>query len=252
MQENEYDFYEKVGDWDFGKIKCIVEKITNWDFYEKIRENTDEKSLCLDLGTAGGENLLENYPYVGMIIGTDFSKKMINTAIKNSKKYPQKNVKFVQMNNLNITFPDELFDVISARNTIINAKELYRCVKKEGIVVIYGVDKGDCYEIKKLFGRGQAWNDKNSISEIDYNDLIKAGFKVLEKVEILENEYYKTKEDFMALLLKTPILNEFSEESGGLENIKIELDLFEKFVKENMKEKGILMKRKYYGIIAKK
>lgn len=51
MQENELKYYENLGDWDFNDIKYTKEKLTDWDFYEKIKENADEKSLCLDLGT---------------------------------------------------------------------------------------------------------------------------------------------------------------------------------------------------------
>ena len=112
----------------------------------------------------------------------------------------------------------------------------------------------DCIEIKQIFKRGQGYNDKISISEQDYNDLINAGFSRIEKVEILEDEYYETEDDLMALLLKTPILNDFSE----LKNKKIEhrdrveKDLFEEYVKMYKTERGILLKRRLYGIVAKK
>lgn len=72
MQENEFKYYKRIGNWDFSQIKFQTENLTNWDFYEKIKENTNEKSLCLDLGTGGGEEVLKNYPSVGMIIATDF------------------------------------------------------------------------------------------------------------------------------------------------------------------------------------
>ena len=211
MQENEINFYEKIGNWDFSKIKCQTEKLTNWDFYEKIKENTNEKSLCLDLGTGGGEKVLEYYPEVGMVIATDFSKEMIKTAKENAKKYLNKRVKFTQMDNLKIEFPNESFDLISARHTIINAKQIYEKLVPGGTVVIRGVDKNDCLELKKIFGRGQAYNDEIAISEKDYLDLKEAGFKEIEKVEILANEYFETEDDLMALLLKRPILHDFSE-----------------------------------------
>ena len=91
MQENEFKYYEKIGNWDFSQIKSKTEKLTNWDFYEKIKENTNEKSLCLDLGTGGGERVLKNYPDVGMIIATDYSEKMIKTAIKRGTDYSNPN-----------------------------------------------------------------------------------------------------------------------------------------------------------------
>jgi len=254
MKENELKYYEKIGNWDFSEIKCKTEYLTDWNFYEKIKENTNKKSLCLDIGTGGGEKVIKNYPDVGMIIATDFSAKMIKTAKGNAKNYPNKTVKFTKMDNLNMIFPKETFDLISARHTIINAKQIYECLVPGGIIVIEGIDKKDCWEIKKIFGRGQAYNDEIAISEKDYLDLKEAGFENIEKVEILQNEYYKTEDDLMALLLKTPILDDFTEIKN--ENFKhktiIEKDLFDEYVKKYKTQKGILLKRVLYGIIAKK
>ena len=56
-----------------------------------------------------------------------------------------------------------------------------------------------------------------------------------------------------ALLIKVPILDDFSEEK--LVNNKkkdIELDIFEKYCEENKTEKGIKLIRRYYGIVATK
>jgi len=254
MSSKELKYYEKIGNWDFSKIKYKTEKITNWDFYEKIKQNTNLNSLCLDLGTGGGEKVLKYYPEVAMIIGTDFSKEMIKTAKTNLKNYPTKRVKFVYMDNLKMNFPKETFDLISARHTVINAKQIYECLAKDGVLVIEGVDKKDCLEIKELFGRGQSYNDEISISEKDYNDLVEAGFGKIQKVEILENEYYETEDDLMALLLKTPILDNFSEIDN--ENFEhkpiIEKETFDEYVRRYKTEKGILLKRVLYGIVAKK
>ena len=254
MQESELKYYERIGNWDFSQIKCKTEDLTDWEFYEKIRENTNEKSLCLDLGTGGGERVLKNYPNVGMIIATDFSEEMIRTARENAKKYPEKRVKFTMMNNLEMSFPKETFDLISARHTVINAKQIYECLLPGGIVVIKGIDKRDCLAIKDLFGRGQAYRDEISIAEKDYLDLKEAGFEKIERVEILQNEYYETEDDLMALLLKAPILDDFSElRDEEFEHRKIvEKDLFDEYVKRYKTEKGILLKRVLYGIVAKK
>lgn len=254
MQENELRYYEKIGNWDFSQIKCRTENSTDWDFYEKIKENTNEKSLCLDLGTGGGERVLKDYPEVGMVIATDFSDEMIKTAKENAKRYPEKRVKFIKMNNLEMIFPKETFDLISARHTIINAKQIYDCLVHGGTIVIRGVDQKDCWEIKQLFGRGQAYCDEIPISQKDYLDLKEAGFKEIKRVEILQNEYYETEEDLLALLLKTPILDDFSEIENDDSEHKgiVEKDLFDEYVKRYKSEKGILLKRVYYGIVAKK
>lgn len=254
MQENELKFYDKIGNWDFSQIKHISERLVNWEFFEKIKEHTNEKSLCLDIGTGGGEKLLKKYPRVGMVIGTDLSGRLIETARKNLENYQNKKVQFVKMDSYNITFPKELFDLVSARHTVIDAKQIYDALKIGGTLIVEGVDRRDCWELKELFGRGQGYRDTKSIAEKDYLEIKNAGFSDIEKVEILENEYYKTPEDLMALLLKTPILCNFSEfdEKIKWEHVPIEKELFEKYVREYQTEKGILLKRVSYGIIAKK
>ena len=246
----ELDFYNNIANWDFSKIKYETEKITNWDMYEEIAKYTDNNSFCLDLGTGGGEKVLKKYPEVGMIIATDFSQEMINTAKSNLKA--RKKIKFAKMNNLKINFPNEIFNLVSARHTVINAKEIYRVLEKGGIVVIQGVDKEDCIELKDIFKRGQAYNDEKAISQIDYEDLINSGFEIVKNVKIKENEYFKTKEDLLALLFKTPILDDFSEVKIKHKRIHIENDLLEKYIKDNITEKGILLKRRLYGIVAMK
>lgn len=253
MQINEHEYYEKIGNWDFSQIKYTVEQESSWEFYNKIKENSNKTSVCLDLGTGGGEKVLKYYPKVGKIIGTDFSKEMIDTANKNLSTTSIKNVEFKVMDNLKIEFPNETFDVISARHTIINANEMYRCLNSNGTLIIEGVDKEDCKELKELFGRGQAYNDEISISQKDYNDLKNAGFKNIGFEQIIQYEYYQTEEDLLALLLKTPILDDFSEINNNEEfNKTIEKDLFNKYVETHKTEKGIELKRVLYGIVAKK
>lgn len=254
MKEKQLEYYSRIADWDFSQINCEEEVLTSWNYYEKIKEYTNENSLCLDLGTGGGEAVLNHYPDVRMIIATDFSKEMIVTAKNNAKKHPEKKVKFLVMDNLKMTFPEGLFDLISARHTVIDAKAIYKCLAPDGVLVIEGVDQKDCWDLKTLFGKGQAFNDKIAISEKDYQDLVNAGFSKIEKVEILVNEYYKTPEDLMALLLKAPILDDFSE-IDGLSTNHIELidsNLFNKYVSTHTTEKGILLKRVLYGIVAQK
>lgn len=253
-KENELKYYSEIGNWDFSKIKCETEYITEWDFYEKIKENTNENSVCLDIGTGGGEKVLKYYPNVKKIVATDFSEEMVETAKENLKNYLEKNVEFYQMDNENMTVDKESFDLISARHTVINAKQIYDALKKGGVLVIEGIDKEDCIEIKEIFNRGQAYNDEKSISDIDYEALKEAGFEEVEKTMILQNEYYKTEEDLLALLLKTPILDDFSEESNTQfeHRMWIEEDKFKEYVKRYRTEKGILLKRRLYGIVAKK
>lgn len=252
MKDLEYEFYEKVKNWDFSMFNITSEYLTNWDMYKILRENVNKNSKILDLGTGGGENLLENFPEVSEILGTDYSKEMIETAKTNLKKSGRKNIEFRLMDNLNMNTLDDYYDVVVARNTITDPKQIYKTLKKGGLLIIRGVDRLDCWDLKYLFKRGQGYLDQNPISKIDYEAVIDAGFKNVELVPLYVREYYKTKEDLIGLLLKTPILDNFNEESLTNEHVSLDFDKLNEYINENNTEKGIVLKRNYYGITARK
>ena len=90
----ELEFYNEVKNWDFSKIKYIEECLTNWNMYDILNKTATKDSYILDLGTGGGEKLLEYFPEAKEIIGTDFSNEMIKTANNNLKKSNRTNIKF--------------------------------------------------------------------------------------------------------------------------------------------------------------
>ena len=254
MKTNEHDYYSKLANWSFDKINCTSENFTNWVYEDEIKKHAKKNSKILDLGTAAGEKVLKNFPECAEILGTDFSEEMIKAAKKNLKESGRKNISFKVMNNLEMDTPDSYFDIVTARHTIIKSKQIYKTLKPGGYLIIRGVDKLDCWSLKKMFGRGQGFYDKKPISLIDYEAILNAGFKDVELIPLHIIEYYKTKDDLYALLLKVPILDNLSEieQNDVYERIPIEKNVFEHYVAENTTEKGIKLIRRYYGIIAQK
>ena len=57
----EIEMYDKQGNWDFSDIKYFSEYEIYWDMYEEVEKYSNQKSLILDLGTAGGEKIFSNY-----------------------------------------------------------------------------------------------------------------------------------------------------------------------------------------------
>lgn len=248
----EYDFYEGLKNWDFSFIKREEERVTNWDFLEELKKLVNEDSKILDLGTGGGERVL-SYPAAREIDATDFSEGMIETAKANLKNSGREDITFRVMDNLNMDVEDNYFDVVTARNTITDMNGIYACLKKDGHLLVHGVDMLDCWELKRLFGRGQGFNDSKPISLIDYENALYAGFHEVELIPLHVREYYKTLDDLLALLYKTPILDDFSEVDGIVsERKEIDLDLLNEYVDSHTNEKGIVLVRRYYGITAKK
>lgn len=253
MKEKEY--YEKIKDWNFDKFNIESESLTNFDMYDLLKKITNKKSKIIDLGTGGGEKLLRYAPNVKEILGTDYSEEMIKTANKNLLASNRKNISFRVMDNLKMDVPKNYYDVVVARNTVIDPKQIYEVLKKDGYLIVRGVDKYDCHELKLIFGYGQAFNDLKPISIIDYENILAAGFKDVELIPIHTKEYFKTRNDLYKFLLKVPILEEFSEEnvdnkdyySNSINNEKLNY-----YIDRNTYLKGIRLVRRYYGIVAKK
>lgn len=255
MKTNEKDYYERIKDWDFSKFNIDSEELTNWDMYEFLKNITNENSKILDLGTGGGEKLLANFPQVKEILGTDYSEEMIETANKNLLLSGRENVEFRVMNNLDMDVSKNYYDVVVARNTVIDPKQIYNSLKENGYLLVHGVDKDDCYELKLIFGRGQGFFDKKAISIIDYENIIASGFKDVELIPLHVREYFKDKNTLYSFLLKVPILDDFDEEledSKDYYTKEIDEEKIMKYIERNTYPKGIRLIRRYYGIVAKK
>ena len=254
MRANEHDYYNQLANWSFNEINYTSENFTNWVYEDEIKKHAKKDSKILDLGTAAGEKVLKYFPDCAEILGTDFSEEMIKTANKNLKESGKKNISFRVMNNLNIDTPENYFDIVTARHTLIDPNQIYKTLKPGGYLILRGVDKLDCWNLKRMFNRGQSYNDDKPISLIDYENILNSGFKNVELIPLHVIEYYKTKEDLYALLLKVPILDNLSEfkQNEKYERIPIENEIFEEYVAQNTTEKGIKLIRRYYGITARK
>ena len=254
-QLKEKEYYEEIKDWDFSKFEIETEDFTNWDLYEILKKITNKDSKILDLGTGGGEKVLECFPDCAEILGTDFSPAMIETANQNLAKSGRKNISFRLMDNLAMDVPENYYDVVVARHTVTNPKQIYKCLKKGGTLLIRGVDRDDCWSLKLLFGRGQGYLDSKPISLVDYEAVLAAGFKDVELVPLHQREYFKNEHLFKTFLKKVPIIDDFSEEFGDNKDYytdDLDEDLLNKYIKENTYDGRIRLLRRYYGIVAKK
>lgn len=241
-REEEKEFYNKVGKiigWDFSKMKYIVVDNSEFKFFNEINNKVKQNMILLDIGTGGGEKLTNLITDNCLLkVGTDFSKEMIKYANKQNTK---NNIRFFEMDSENIKFPDEFFDVISARHTPFNGREVYRLLKKKGYFFTEQIDEDDCLQLKKIFGRGQGYNSEIKLREKIKKEIKDIEFKSVDFYEIIQQEYYETEEDLLFLLNNTPIIPDFGNE-------KDDFCKFNEYVRNNTTDKGILLERKLFGI----
>ena len=240
--EEEKEFYNKVGKtigWDFSKMKYQMVDNSEFQFFDEINSKVKTNTILLDIGTGGGEKLSNLISDKCLLkIGTDFSIEMVKSANKQNNK---NNIRFFEMDSENINFPDEFFDIISARHTPFDVKEVNRVLRKNGYFFSEQIDEDDCLELKKIFGRGQGFNSKTKLIDKIEKELKGVKFEKVEFYDILQQEYYETEEDLLFLLNNTPIIPNFGKE-------REDFSKFNKYVNKYATDRGILLERKLFGI----
>jgi SAM-dependent methyltransferase len=243
--ESDFKYFEKMAHWSFDEFGIHEECLTDWDLYGLLNAHADRDSRILDLGTAGGEKIIEFFPDCAEILGTDYSPAMIDTACKNLSESGRKNISFKVMDNLKMDVPDEHFDIVVARHTCTDPVQIFRCLKPGGTLLIRGVDKYDCWSLKLTMGGGQGYEDPVPVSIADYENVLKAGFSEVELVPIHTREYFRDRESFKSFLKIVPILDGVAIEGGVLDEEKLD-----RYISENTVGGRIILYRAYYGISA--
>ncbi|MUK87854.1 methyltransferase domain-containing protein [Ornithinibacillus sp. L9] len=249
MRNIDYEkFYDKVGKingWDFSNIKSFSEGV-KWEFYDEVIKRCEKSDVLLDIGTGGGENILRIAPSLLFLIGIDLSKGMLETAQSNLKTSKVLNVKFFQMSSDDLQFPNAFFDVVSSCHAPFSSIEIIKVLKSGGWFLTQQVSEADKLNIKKAFGRGQAFDKTDgALKERYIRELKQAGFSEIQSFEYDAIEYFERPEDIIFLLTHTPIIPDFGED-------KKDFELLNGFIENNRKEKGIETNSKRFLIIAKK
>ncbi|MBR4915191.1 MAG: class I SAM-dependent methyltransferase [Clostridiales bacterium] len=245
--ESEFNYFENMAHWSFDEYGIHEECLTDWDLYGLLRSFATPDSRILDLGTAGGEKILEFFPDCAEILGTDYSPAMVETARANLAKSGRTNISFKVMDNLNMDVPDDHFDIVVARHTCTDPVQILKCMRPGGHLLIRGVDKHDCWNLKLIFGGGQGYNDEVPVSITDYENVLNAGFADVELVPIHTREYFKDRETFKTFLGAVPILIDVAIEGEPLDE-----KLLDEYIAKNTVNGMIVLYRRYYGLSARK
>ena len=241
LHDNYFEYYENIAHWTFDEYECREECLTDWDLYKILRSLAAPDSHILDLGTAGGEKIFSEFPVCAEILGTDYSPRMIGTARANLAASGRQDVSFEVMDNLKMDVEDEHYDIVVARHTCTDPAQIFRCLEPGGYLLMRGVDKYDCWDLKLAAGYGQGYNDPVPVSVSDYENVLRAGFTDVELVPIHTREYYRDAETLKAFLRVVPILDHMPED-----------DVLDGYISRNTYSGRVRLIRRFYGITARK
>ena len=144
------------------------------------------------------------------------------------------------LDNLKMDVEDEHYDIVVARHTCTDPAQIFRCLKPGGYLLMRGVDKYDCWDLKLAAGYGQGYNDPVPVSVSDYENVLRAGFTDVELVPIHTREY-RDAETLKAFLRVVPILDHMPEAS-----------VLDGYISRNTYSGRVRLIRRFYGITARK
>ena len=172
--------------------------MAEWDLHMEIQSD----DVCLDIGCGGGANvrkLLEKSPY-GKVTGIDYSEISVEKTRKiNKAGIESKRCDILQGDVMKLPFRDEIFDVITAFETIYfwpdiceAFKQVYKILKIGGTFMI-------CNESNGENPRDEKWTNRIQGMKIYNSEQIK---KFLEDAGFTDVKVDKTKKGWICVVVK--------------------------------------------------
>ena len=162
--------------WDFSYLKKrMIEPKIPWSYVNIAKTLVKNSKSVLDMETGGGEIFSSLGPFPKKAVAYEGYKPNISVARKRLKSL---GVKVVECRNIKkLPFKDEEFDLVLNKHGAINAKEIYRILKKGGIFFTQQVTgSDDLQDLVKEFGAKRKFSDINLERYIREFEI--AGFKI--------------------------------------------------------------------------
>ena len=131
-----------------------------------------------------------------------------------------KDIYWLVGNSKNLPIQDQALDVITALFTVVNAAELKRCLKDDGIIVHVTANNHHLVEFKELI------YDEVKIKS---DEFIRLPFEVIKSYDFKQTIHLKNKEDTLNLLKMTPHFYHIKKERrhvlDTLEDFDVTIDI---------------------------
>ncbi len=141
--------------WDFSHLKGrYFEASPPWSYEESVRRLLNDADSVLDMGTGGGEKLLEFKDALPPnTLATEGWPPNILVARKNLEPHGIKVVPYDIEKDDRMPFADTTFSLVINRHTAFDAFEIARILKPSGVFLTQQVDGRSMADLSSVFGR---------------------------------------------------------------------------------------------------
>ncbi len=199
-----------------GQEESWTEGDDGEDFFDRTVLKDARGRKVLDIGCGRGEFTLSVAAVAKKVAGIDFSKSAISRAIVNTSLQGVTNVDLKLASALRVPYPSESFDLAYSRRgpatyNLKATKEARRILKQGGQLIQEEIGEKDKLNWKQIFGRGQNYPFKESVSTEKRKLLARAGFRKTRIKEFEASEFYGSIKDVIMRLETTPIIPDFNK-----------------------------------------
>lgn len=140
----------RVG-WDFSSMRTIRGSVP-WDYASVVKRHVSPTAAVLDVGTGGGERLLELSPYFGHGLGVDIDPGMVRVARGNADSAGSDNLSFC-VEDGSLHGISERFDVILNRQAPYDLAAVAGHLRTGGWFITQQVGEHNMDNVAKALGR---------------------------------------------------------------------------------------------------
>jgi len=155
--------------WDFSRMNTS-HPATPWEYVSVVRGHLRPTDTVIDIGTGGGERLLELSSDARRLLGVDPDPEMIGRARELAADMGARSVRFETGTGAEIL---DCFDVVIDRHAPFEAKVVHRLLRPNGRFVTQQVGEHNMKNVRKAFQL-----EANAVAPINPEMFIEAGLTV--------------------------------------------------------------------------
>lgn len=224
--------------WDFSRMRTKRQPVP-WSYPDVVRAYLQRSDRVLDIGTGGGERLIEISTHFGSGVGVDADPEMVKIATENAQDIP--NITFHQDDHRLNKTPEE-FDVILCRHAPYEVDALHSHLPQGGLFITQQVGEENMSNVKRTIGQAA------EAPVLSLDDFERKGFQPLATMEY--NVEYVV-EDVESLVFWLQALDMFHADLHG-RTLLTDLGTFNRMLDGNVDERGFVTNEHRYMIVAQK
>jgi SAM-dependent methyltransferase len=142
----------EVRGWDFSRMSTERDPVP-WDYLDVVARYLRPTDTVLDIGTGGGERLLDLSGKCRNAVGVDPDPEMVRVARINAENTTNVQFEVASAEQL-APLGDRTFDVVLTRQAPIHVPELDRYTKPGGYFISQGIGARNMDNIRQAFNTG--------------------------------------------------------------------------------------------------